>query len=167
MIIAIWAEDKNHLIGIKGRLPWRLPAELKHFKEQTMGQVILMGRKTYEGMNKRILPGRQTLILTRDASYDSENDSVIVMHSREEVIEWYKNQDKDLFIIGGAEIYHLFIQNIEKIYQTQVDGEFEGDTYFPADFPLALYKEIKTIRHEKDDENSYAFTIITYIKEEL
>ena len=68
-LIAIWAEDDNHLIGVNERLPWRLPKELQHFKETTMGQALLMGRVTFDGMNRRILPGRETLILTRDSDF--------------------------------------------------------------------------------------------------
>ena len=89
-IIAIWAEDENRLIGIDGGLPWHLPKELKHFKETTMGQALLMGRVTFDGMNRRILPGRETLILTRDKSF--EVDGVTIVHSLDEVFEWFEEQ---------------------------------------------------------------------------
>src|SRR5699024_11588003 len=81
-LIAIWAEDENHLIGVDGGLPWHLPKELKHFKETTMGQALLMGRVTFDGMGRRVLPGRDTLVLTRDKTYQA--DGVTVVHSRSE-----------------------------------------------------------------------------------
>ena len=87
-IVAIWAEDENHLIGVNDGLPWRLPKELKHFKETTMGQALLMGRVTFDGMKRRILPGRETLILTRDKAFEA--DGVTVVHDMDQVFEWFK-----------------------------------------------------------------------------
>ena len=79
-IIGIWAQTENGIIGKDQVMPWHLPAELQHFKETTMGQAILMGRVTFDGMNKRVLPGRTSIILTQDQAYDPENDAVLVMH---------------------------------------------------------------------------------------
>ena len=106
-IIGIWAQTENGIIGKDQVMPWHLPAELQHFKETTMGQAILMGRVTFDGMNKRVLPGRTSIILTQDQAYDPENDAVLVMHSKEEVLEWYQNQEKNLYIIGGSQILRL------------------------------------------------------------
>ncbi len=108
-IIGIWAQTENGIIGKDQVMPWHLPAELQHFKETTMGQAILMGRVTFDGMKKRVLPGRTSIILTQDQAYDSENDAVLVMHSKEEVLEWYQNQEKNLYIIGGSQILRLFL----------------------------------------------------------
>ncbi|MDY4762426.1 dihydrofolate reductase [Streptococcus thoraltensis] len=160
-IIAIWAEDKNHLIGHKDSLPWRLPKELKHFKETTMGQVLLMGRVTFEGMNRRVLPGRQTIVLTRDKDYQAEG--VIVLHSKEEVLEWFENQDKTLFIVGGARIYQSFLPVSNKLLKTEVDGVFEGDTYFP-DYPEADFELVSEKFFEKDEKNAYNFTVKELIR---
>ncbi|WP_242258807.1 dihydrofolate reductase [Streptococcus thoraltensis] len=160
-IIAIWAEDKNHLIGHKDSLPWRLPKELKHFKETTMGQVLLMGRVTFEGMNRRVLPGRQTIVLTRDKDYQAEG--VIVLHSKEEVLEWFENQDKTLFIVGGARIYQSFLPVSNKLLKTEVDGVFEGDTYFP-DYPEADFELVSEKIFEKDEKNAYNFTVKELIR---
>lgn len=160
-IIAIWAEDKNHLIGHKDSLPWRLPKELKHFKETTMGQVLLMGRVTFEGMNRCVLPGRQTIVLTRDKDYQAEG--VIVLHSKEEVLEWFENQDKTLFIVGGARIYQSFLPVSNKLLKTEVDGVFEGDTYFP-DYPEADFELVSEKFFEKDEKNAYNFTVKELIR---
>ena len=140
MIIGIWAEDKQGLIGEADKMPWSLPAEQKHFKETTMNQVILMGRKTFEGMNKRVLPGRISIILTRDETYQSENEKVLIMHSPKEVLDWYYKQDKDLFITGGAEILALFESELELLYRTVVHEKFQGDTYFPTHFDFGNSK---------------------------
>ena len=106
-IVAIWAEDDRHLIGVKGSLPWHLPKELNHFKEMTMGQALLMGRVTFDGMNRRVLPGRDTLILTHDPQFKAEGVSIV--HSVPEALSWYRQQDKSLFIVGGASIYKVIM----------------------------------------------------------
>ncbi|MFX4794328.1 dihydrofolate reductase, partial [Acinetobacter baumannii] len=84
-----------HLIGVNGGLPWRLPKELHHFKETTMGQALLMGRKTFDGMNRRVLPGRETIILTKDEQFQA--DGVTVLNSVEQVIKWFQEHNKTLF----------------------------------------------------------------------
>lgn len=118
MIIGIWAEDEQGLIGQNEKMPWHLPAEQQHFKKTTMGQAILMGRKTFDGMQKRVLPGRISIVLTRDQNYRSTDEHVLIMHSLEEVLKWYRNQEKDLFITGGAEILALFEKELEILYRT-------------------------------------------------
>jgi len=163
-IAAIWAEDEKRLIGVDGHLPWRLPAELAHFKATTMGQNILMGRKTYEGMNKRVLPGRQSIVLSTQADYDAENEAVLVMHSVDQVLNWYKNQAQDLYIIGGAEILKSFEGSYEKLYQTKVHGTFEGDAYFPDDLKFDDFELMKKTDYEKDAKNPYDFSVLVFEK---
>ncbi|MBJ8325663.1 dihydrofolate reductase [Streptococcus pacificus] len=160
-LIAIWAEDENHLIGNNGKLPWFLPKELNHFKEVTLGHTILMGRVTFEGMNKRVLPGRQTIILSRDKSYQS--DGVLVLTSVNDVMEWFENQEDDLFIVGGQTIYKAFDGFYHQLIKTTIHGKFEGDAYFPtldfADFQLR-----STQFYPKDDKNDYSFTVDIFEK---
>ncbi|SEI54581.1 dihydrofolate reductase [Streptococcus equinus] len=160
-IVAIWAEDENHLIGVNGGLPWRLPKELKHFKETTMGQALLMGRVTFDGMKRRILPGRETLILTRDKAFEA--DGVTVVHDMDQVFEWFKNHDKTLYVVGGASIYKAFLPYCDEIIKTTVHGEFEGDTYFP-DVDLEQFTKVSESFYEKDDKNAYDFTITVFEK---
>ncbi|AYG00326.1 dihydrofolate reductase [Lactococcus allomyrinae] len=164
MIIGIWAEDEHGLIGKEEKMPWHLPAEQQHFKETTMGQVILMGRKTFDGMKKRALPGRISIVLTRDKNYVSENPNVIIMNSKEDVLKWYKAQNKSLFITGGAEILKLFESDLEQIYRTIVQGVFEGDAYFPSSFDFSKFTEISKKMYEKDAKNPYDFIIKKYEK---
>ena len=160
-IVAIWAEDENRLIGVNDRLPWRLPKELKHFKETTMGQALLMGRVTFDGMKRRILPGRETLILTRDKNFRA--DGVTIVHDVEQVLDWFKTHDKTLYIVGGASIYETFLPYCDAIVKTTVHGEIEGDTYFP-DLDLKAFKKVSESFNEKDDKNAYDFTITVFEK---
>lgn len=160
-IIAIWAEDEDHLIGVNGGLPWRLPKELHHFKETTMGQALLMGRKTFDGMNRRVLPGRETIILTKDEQFQA--DGVTVLNSVEQVIKWFQEHNKTLFIVGGASIYKAFLPYCEAIIKTKVHGKFKGDTYFP-DVNLSEFKVISRDYFEKDEQNAHAFTVTYFEK---
>lgn len=164
MIYGIWAEDQQGLIGKEGRLPWHLPAELQHFKSTTMAQVILMGRKTYDGMGKRVLPGRTSIVLTRNTDYRSGNEQVLVFHDKNEVLSWYESQQKDLYITGGAEMFKLFAPDFECLYRTIVQGKFDGDAHFPKAFPFEKFKEISSDFYSKDDKNAYDFIIKKYQK---
>ena len=107
-IIAIWAQDEKGVIGKEDRLPWHLPAELQHFKETTLNHAILMGRVTFDGMGRRLLPKRQTLILTRNS--EEVIDGALVFQDVESVLAWYQSQEKNLYIIGGKQISHLEIR---------------------------------------------------------
>jgi dihydrofolate reductase len=166
MIAGIWAEDEQGLIGRNDTLPWSLPGELQHFKKTTMGQAILMGRKTFDGMHQRVLPGRTTIVLTRDESYQVANETVLIFHSPEEVMAWYQSQKpdtaKDLYIIGGAEMFVAFNGAFERLYRTIVAGKFEGDTYFPQVIQFENFAEISSLTHPADEKNDYAFTVKTY-----
>ena len=147
-------------------MPWHLPAELQHFKETTMGQAILMGRVTFEGMKKRVLPGRTSIILTQDQAYDSENDAVLVMHSKEEVLEWYQNQEKNLYIIGGSQILKLFSDQLEELIQTMIHTTIDGDTLAPK-FEESHYEKVRQVHHPKDEKNPYDFTVNYYKRKDL
>ncbi|NHL43380.1 dihydrofolate reductase, partial [Enterococcus faecium] len=107
MLAAIWAQDENGLIGKEDRLPWRLPNDLKFFKQMTEANTLVMGRKTFEGMGSRPLPNRQTIVLTRDSSYKAEG--VHVMHSVEDVLALEKETDGIFFIAGGSAVYQEFL----------------------------------------------------------
>ncbi len=123
--IGIWAQTKNGVIGKDQVMPWHLPAELRHFKETTMGQAILMGRVTYEGLNKRVLPNRINIVLSRDPFYNVENDQVLVFSSIEQVLDWYKQQSNSLFIIGGEKVIRLFEPYLEELYHVSLKNNSE------------------------------------------
>ncbi len=118
---------KDRGIGYRGGLPWHLPDDLKTFKRITLGHPILMGRKTYESIGKP-LPGRQNIVLTRDATWRAEG--VEVIHSIEEVSR-LSLQDAEVMIIGGAEIFSLFLPLMEKMWVSHVQDEYPADTFLP------------------------------------
>ena len=156
-IVAIWAQDEEGVIGKDNRLPWYLPAELQHFKETTLNHAILMGRVTFDGMGRRILPQRETLILTRNA--DKNMDGVNIFNNIESVLDWYQSQDKNLYVIGGKQIFQAFEPYIDEVIVTQVHASVEGDTYFPEDFDLSLFETVSSKFYDKDEKNPYDFTI--------
>ncbi|MBU3644647.1 MAG: dihydrofolate reductase [Candidatus Methylopumilus sp.] len=123
----IVALAKNRVIGLNNTLPWHLPEDLKRFKQLTMGHHIIMGRKTYESLG-RLLPGRQTVIVTRNPDY--KVDGAIVVHSLEQAIS-VSSADSEAFLIGGAELYQQSLPLAKRLYLTMIDAEFEGDAYFP------------------------------------
>jgi dihydrofolate reductase len=123
----IVALAKNRVIGLNNTLPWHLPEDLKRFKQLTMGHHIIMGRKTYESLG-RLLPGRQTVIVTRNPNY--KVDGAIVVHSLEQAIS-VSSADSEAFLIGGAELYQQSLPLAKRLYLTMIDAEFEGDAYFP------------------------------------
>lgn len=159
MLIAIWAQDKNGLIGKNDRLPWHLPKDLAFFKATTLNQTLVMGRKTFEGMGGRPLPKRQTIVLTRDLDYQAEN--VLVMHSLEEVQAYDQTNAGRTFIAGGTSIYAEFLPYCEKIYRTVIEEQFEGDAYFPA-VNWNEWQLIATQQGIQDEKNPYVYRFETY-----
>ena len=156
-IVAIWAQDEEGIIGKDNRLPWYLPAELQHFKETTLNHAILMGRVTFDGMGRRLLPKRETLILTRNS--DEKMDGVSIFNDIESVLDWYQSQDKNLYVLGGKQIFQAFEPYIDEVIVTQVHASVEGDTYFPEDFDLSLFETVSSKFYSKDEKNPYDFTI--------
>jgi dihydrofolate reductase len=132
-IIGIVAVDQNFAIGKGGRLPWHYSADLKFFKEMTIGNAVVMGRRTWLTL-KGPLKDRQNIVLTRDPSFDSQ-DSLIVMQDVESVISYASKQDSHLFVIGGAKVYESFRPHIDRWIVTEVPLTVDGaDTFMPRDF---------------------------------
>ena len=128
-ISIIVAHSRNMAIGKANALLWRLPEDLKRFKKLTTGHPIIMGRKTYQSIN-RPLPDRTNIIVTRDENL--EIPGCIIVHSVTEAIEKAKEFDqKEIFIIGGAEIYKETLPLVDRLYVTKVDLDVEGDAFFP------------------------------------
>lgn len=145
-IVLIVAMANNRVIGHEGVMPWHLPEDLKRFKEITMGHPILMGRKTHEAIG-RPLPGRQNLILSRDLDFRSPGCQVI--HQPQEAM----NSDPDakcLFVIGGAEIYRLFLPYTHSIELTLIHRDFNGDTFFPALDPAEWLETNRSARRQAE-----------------
>ena len=128
MIISLVAAmGKNRVIGKDNSLPWKLPEDMKRFKELTSGKTVVMGRTTFESIGKP-LPNRINIIITRDKNYKAEG--CIVVNSVDEALKYAKDAD-EVMIIGGAQIYQQFLPIANKMYLTLIDEDFEGDAYFP------------------------------------
>ncbi len=125
-VFLIYARAENGVIGNKGQLPWHLPADLKRFKALTMGKAMIMGRKTFDSFPAP-LPGRRHIVLTRDRNWQAYGAEVV--HSVNEALALAG--DEPVAVIGGAEIYSLFLPLAEWIELTEIVGEFPGDTFMP------------------------------------
>lgn len=165
-ITAIWAQDETGLIGKEDKLPWSLPADLQHFKETTTGHILVMGRVTFDGMGRRTLPNRISVVVSRDTSYQVDKPNLVVLHSVEEVLDWYQGQDKTLFIIGGGQMFTAFEPYIEEIIRTDIHARYEGDTYFPEDFDWTDFVEVESQFRPKDADNPADFTVRRFVKKE-
>ncbi|EKN68347.1 dihydrofolate reductase [Schinkia azotoformans] len=158
MISIVVAMDKNRVIGKNNQLPWHLPADLAFFKKVTMGKAIVMGRKTYESIG-RPLPGRENIILTKNREYQTEGCTII--HSIDDVFDIEKIANGEVCVIGGAEIFKEVLTSTDRLYITEIDHEFEGDTYFPlvreSDWTL-ISKE----KGPKDEKNPYDYYFAIY-----
>lgn len=136
MISLIVAASRNGVIGANNKLPWHLPADLKRFKQLTMNHPILMGRKTFESIGKP-LPGRTNIVITRQKSFKCCGTTVA--HSLEEALLICENE-KETFVIGGAEIFKRALPLADRIYFTRIEKDFEGDTKL-FEIDLATWKE--------------------------
>lgn len=127
LISLIVAMDRNRVIGAGGRLPWHIPADLKRFRQLTLGHHVVMGRKTWESIG-RPLPGRTNIVLTRQPGFRAEGASVVC--SMDDALRLAAG-DTEVFVIGGAEIYALALACADRAYVTEIDAAFGGDTWFP------------------------------------
>ena len=151
----IVAHSKNFVIGKDNKLLWHLSDDLKNFKRLSLNKVVLMGRKTFESIG-RPLPKRVNLVFSRDKNLKIEGATVV--NSLEEV---FSIVEGELVVIGGGEIYQLFLPFATDLHVTEVDCELEGDTHFPQ-IDLEKYKKIEEISHEKDAKNEYAWVYRHY-----
>ena len=151
--------DENRVIGKNNALIWHLPADLKRFKELTTGNVIIMGRKTFDSIG-RPLPNRITIVITRQMDYQQEG--VIIVHSLEEAILKPKSLHRgDIYIVGGAEIYQQAMEFADEIELTLLHDIFEGDTFFPV-IDAAIWQEVSRVRGLTDEKNPYQYSFVTY-----
>lgn len=156
MISLIVARAENNVIGSENDLPWYLPADLKRFKELTTGHVVVMGRKTYESIVKRLghaLPNRRNIVLTRQ---DVTLPDAEVIHNVSDI-----SRLDDVFVIGGAEVYKATIDMADRLYITEVHADITGDVYFPA-LDSAVWHEVSREPHEKDEKNQFDFDFVVY-----
>ena len=157
LLSIIVAVSENGVIGLNNQLIWRLPDDLKRFKQLTLGHPMIMGRKTFESIGKP-LPGRQSIIITRDENFSFEG--TIVAHSLEEAVDEAKKSGADeAFIIGGGDIYNQVQDIADKLYITEVHTNTEGDSFFKIQKP-DLWKEIEKTHHQKDEKHVFSFDFV-------
>lgn len=147
---AIAAMSENRVIGIENRIPWHIPEDFKWFKKKTMGQILIMGRKTYESIG-RPLPGRETIILSRSGY---EVPGLRTFASVDGLMEYINGGQRIPFICGGAEIYRKTLDLCSELYLTQVKGRFEGDAFFP-NFEHLFHPPEIVLEHERFDVMHY------------
>lgn len=173
MILSIIsAIANNNEIGRKNDLLWNLPIDMKHFRETTSGHPVIMGQKTFESLGKapdgtlgRPLPNRRNIVLTLDKEF--KRDGVEIYYSIEELekaLGETLDKDEEAFIIGGGQIYKLFIDKADKLYITQVNASFsDADTFFPI-IEKDKWEKINEDKHEKDEKNIYDCNFVIYKK---
>ncbi len=147
---------KNRVIGKGNALPWHLPADMKHFRELTMGKPVIMGRKTFESIGKP-LEGRKNILITSDSNYRAEG--CLVVHSLEEALKTAEGGE-EVMIIGGGKIYEEFLPKADRIYLTEIHQDFEGDTYFP-EFNQNEWQETSREDFKPDEKNPFAYSFVT------
>jgi len=160
LISLIAAVAENGLIGKDNKLPWHLPADLRFFKNTTLGHPIVMGRKNFESIG-RALPGRTNIVLTRNTNF-AETENLKVAHSLKEAFEIAQKTGADeCFVIGGAEIYKEALPFCQKLYITRVHGVFEGDIFMP-EFEEG-FRRISKVSNFKDEKNEYDYDFEIFI----
>ena len=157
-ISLIVAMASNRVIGLNNKMPWHLSADLKKFKQITMGSPILMGRKTYESIG-RPLPGRTNMIISRNTDY--QQAGCLVFNNLETALQSAGELTPELFIIGGSDLYQTLLPLADKLYLTLINQAFEGDTYFP-EIDLSIWEVTETEEFKTNDEDSIPYTYTIY-----
>ncbi len=160
MIISqIVAVSQNNVIGKNGGLPWKMPTDTAYFKGKTWGHHIVTGRRNYEA-EKKALPGRVNIVLTRNRDFQI-NDG-IVMQKPENAIEFARKAgEKELFIVGGEEIYKLAMPFTNRIYLTRIHAEVDGDTFYP-EIDLKVWKQVAIDKRKADSQNPFDYDFLIY-----
>ncbi len=165
-LIAAMAEDR--VIGIDNKLPWKLPADLAWFKKNTLNKPIVMGRKTWESLPFKPLPGRDNIIITRDKTYQAKNrkneliTDAIICASVDEAINYAnKKGHEELMFIGGAMLYTQVLERADCLYLTLVKGRFAGDAWFP-EINFSHWQERFSEDHEPDNDNPHHYRFSIY-----
>jgi dihydrofolate reductase len=147
---------RDRVIGRDNAMPWHLPDDLKRFKALTMGKPMLMGRKTFESIGKP-LPGRTSLVMTRDAQWRAEG--VIVVHSFDEAFA-RAGAVPEIAVVGGADIFRLALPIAQRLHLTTIHANIPGDTFFPPIEP-SQWRETERTEHPADERHVYAMTFST------
>ena len=156
----IWAMTDNRVIGIENRLPWKLPADMRWFRQHTMGKPIIMGRLTFESFGSRALPGRRNIIISSDKNYGGEAlaKDIEVYTSLEDALKAASDAEESM-IIGGMSIYKQALPVADRLYMTLVHAEVEGDAWFP-EFDISQWHPTERQDHQADEKNPYAYSFV-------
>ncbi|MBA2250088.1 MAG: dihydrofolate reductase [Chitinophagaceae bacterium] len=162
MIIShLVAASQNNVIGKENKLPWSLPDDFKYFKNKTWGMPVIMGRNTFESLQKS-LPGRINIVITTKP--DWSKDEVVVAHTIDEAISKARDTDcKEVFIIGGGKIFEQTMQLVNRIYITRVHTQVQGDTFYPA-IDEKKWTLISSDPHASDEKHAFTFTFEVWEK---
>jgi dihydrofolate reductase len=166
MISYIVATDKKGAIGKDNLIPWRIRSDLVLLKQLTLGNVVILGRKTYDSMvqyydkSGRPMPGNLYVVVTRDTSYAPQRDNAVAAHSSDDAIKQATHTGGDVFVIGGSQIYELFMPHADRIYLTEVDIIVDGDAFFS--FDKSKWHETSRTHHEKSDRDEYDFDTVVF-----
>jgi dihydrofolate reductase len=157
------ARSRNGVIGRDGGLPWRLKSDMALFKQLTLGKPVIMGRKTWESLPRRPLPGRLNIVITRDGSYADMDRAhgALVCERFDEAVQIAREQAEDdgvseVCVIGGAALFALALPKARRIYLTEVDADVEGDVVFPA-FDESQWSEVRREVHPACEGDDYPF----------
>jgi len=167
MIISmIAAMGRNRVIGRDNDLPWHLPDDFKYFQQTTKGHYVIMGRKNWQSLPHKFkpLPERTNLIITRQQNFEAEGGQVF--NTLEDAIALPQNaNEEEAFIIGGGEIYRMGLAYANRIYLTEINGDFEGSVTFP-EFSKVEWIETSRVHHSVDDRHNFSFDFVIYEKKE-
>ncbi len=161
MLHMIAAVDKARGIGKDNQLLCHLSADLKHFKNLTMGHTIIMGRKTFESL-PGLLPGRPHWVLTGQRDYEETHPGITVFHDMDDMVRAVRTGE-EYFIIGGASLYTEFMGRADSLYLTEIDAELPADTFFPP-LDRTHWQEVARDAHEADERNAYPFSFVRYLR---
>ncbi len=159
MLSIIVAKAKNNTIGKDNKLLWNIPDDLKRFKELTINHNIIMGRKTFESIG-RILPNRKHIIFSQNPDFKIDNENIEIVHSMLQIQQYIEDENEN-FVIGGAMIYNLLMPYVTKMYVTEIDKDFEGDTVFPR-INTEVWQEVSREDGPKDEENDFKYEYVVY-----
>ena len=159
MLSIIVAKAKNNIIGKNNKMIWHLPEDLKHFKNLTTGHTIIMGRKTFESLGKP-LSNRKHIIFSQNPDFKVNDENVEVVHSLLQIQDLIEGKE-EAFVIGGAMIYNFLMPYVKKMYVTEIEKDFEGDTFFPI-IDSEIWKEVSREKGLKDENNNLDYYFVTY-----
>lgn len=164
MLSIIVAKAKNNVIGKNNKLIWNIPEDVKRFKELTTGHVIIMGRKTFEALG-RVLPDRKHVVFTQNPDFNIDDENVEIVHSMLQIQQYIEDENEN-FVIGGAMIYNLLMSYVSKMYVTEIDKEFEGDTFFTR-IDEEKWNEISREVGPDDRTNDFKYEYAVYERKDI